>query len=116
MSEIKAVKLTTGRMAVAFRIEHLLTWDDLTAALAYSVKDTPDGEELPQLSADQVHQQVREVLRSAGAELPAYWADDMWGDREGVIREWAARTVERVYGPALTPPRRPPYIAPEGAD
>lgn len=97
---MRAVRLTNGRSAIPFRVEHLLTRGDLENMLAWTVRRR--NEELPHLTKTQIRERIRETLNLVGVEAPAYWQDNVVGavDRDR-IEEWAQEHVERVFGPML---------------
>ena len=95
------VRLTDGSMAVAYRVEFLMTHGALVSALAWSVRETAWDEELPRLTGAQVEAAVRDTLHGNGAEHYAYWADNVSDRMADRILEWAEGHVDRVYGRAL---------------
>lgn len=105
---MKGVLLTNGRMAVAYRVEHLLDRDDLTSLLASTQRYTISGDELPVLSAREVERAVRDALSRNGSEAAHYWSDQLNEVTVERVWAWAVETVERVYGAALTPPAPQP--------
>lgn len=95
----KWVPLKSGGKAVPFRLDFLLTKDDLIRVLCYWQKDwTPQfAEPLPEMTWAYANQEVRNMLRYTGWESFVFWSDGLKEENAKVIWAWAEETIDRVY-------------------
>lgn len=96
----KWVPLKSGGKAVPFRLDFLLTKDDLARILCYWQKNWTGewrSEPLPEMSRAHVELEVRNMLRYTGWESFFFWSDGLKEEDVKVISAWAEKTIDRVF-------------------
>jgi hypothetical protein len=96
------VPLKDGGKAIPFRMDFLLTREDLIRVLCFWQKDwsslwSVESQPLPELGKLQVDQTIRNMLRYTGWESFVFWSDGLRDEDVKVIWTWAEKTIERVY-------------------
>jgi hypothetical protein len=98
---MKPTRSLDGVARVTVQVPHRLDRDDVVNAVCFDLRyDWEPGDEV-RLTKAGVERTVRNVLRSSGAEAPAYWSDGLdTAEDADELRDAVTAEVRRLF-PAL---------------
>lgn len=100
MRSPSGVRLQSGGVAIAFRVEFLLTREELISALLWNQRNLAN-EPMPPLSSTRVVAIIRETLRNDGELMIGYWSDSYSEHQAEIWYAWASALVDATFGSAL---------------
>jgi len=85
----------SGEKFALIKIEHHVTRDMAVRILCSEHAQSLDG--FPELSEPKASSLIREYLQSKGEEPLMWWTDGLEGEEVETVRQWAEKTVDRLW-------------------